>query len=209
MIPRIRRTRWTTLHLVFRNLDSRPLGSPQGVEPGDARPAFAPPDRLAPREHPPTPRLRRGLAEALRGEAEACQGVRGAKPLGVITGKAAQKKTRASAAKRATRAERAWGPPRGVRGAKPLGVITGKAAQKKMRASAAKRATRTERAGEAARERACKGVRGAKPLGVITDEMAARLVPAVRIHQRAPPAPGRRASRPARPSRDGRAILRR
>jgi hypothetical protein len=37
MIPRIRSKRWTTLHLVFRNLDRRPLGPPQGVEPGKAR----------------------------------------------------------------------------------------------------------------------------------------------------------------------------
>ena len=37
-----------------------------------------------PRERPPTPRLRRGLAVALRAKAEACRGVRGAKPLGVI-----------------------------------------------------------------------------------------------------------------------------
>lgn len=32
---------------------------------------------------PPTPRLRRGLAEALRAKAEACGGVRGVKPLGI------------------------------------------------------------------------------------------------------------------------------
>src|SRR3954452_2890622 len=37
----------------------------------------------AARESPPTPRLRRGLAVALRAKAEACQGVRGAKPRGV------------------------------------------------------------------------------------------------------------------------------
>jgi hypothetical protein len=33
-------------------------------------------------EHPLTPRLRRGRAEALRAKAEACGGVGGAKPLG-------------------------------------------------------------------------------------------------------------------------------
>jgi ferredoxin len=39
--------------------------------------------RAGPRERPPTPRLRRGLGEALRAKAEACtRGVRGAKPLG-------------------------------------------------------------------------------------------------------------------------------
>src|SRR5262245_29028052 len=36
----------------------------------------------AARASPPSPRLRRGLAEALRAVAEACRGVRGAKPLG-------------------------------------------------------------------------------------------------------------------------------
>src|SRR3954469_22333959 len=89
---------------------------------------------------PRSPRTRRRTRIAV------CDRQTGFKPVTRRLGKAARKTTRASAAKRATRTERA------VKADSERGK--------------GKRATGTERAVKADRERACRGVGGAKPLGV-------------------------------------------